>query len=146
MALINVPLGDDIKDSPPAPEGEYDLKVLKVDSRRNKDDTRDMIVVTLQIESDEDYALLSEYLSIPHDEDDAKSSKLMSLRIKKFLTAFGIEFSDDGFDPEDLEGAEARLPLRKRELPPRKDEDGNVIDENEEPTIINEIRYPRMES
>jgi len=98
---------DDIPDSNPVPEGNYDLIVegskLKLDNM--------CINVWLSIEGEPEAATVFHNLSLPKtdDEDEKKKNKLRFL--KAFMQKFTIPYGDNGFNEEDLIGARANCHL-----------------------------------
>ena len=135
MAFIEVPVGD-AKESEIVPEAMYDLRCEGYTLKRSKDDTRDLIVVTVSIENppkDVNPEIIFHQMSQPNKEDSEKSRKYQILLIRRFLECFHISYESGGFDPDDIPGAKGKCLVmideyerNKRnvlELPPIKKED-----------------------
>lgn len=112
MSLIEVNLGEDIKELECAPEGEYNLVVESaeiVDKEYDVDGEKvggHMIKVRIDIESDVAYKPIFHYITLPHALDDADKVEFKSLMLKRFLSAAGVPFDASGFQTEDLFGAQ----------------------------------------
>lgn len=120
-----IDMGDqfgDTKEAELAPEGkEYDLLCKEIEELE-KDGKKTIRVMILVEDPEEDYAPFSHFLSLPNPEkdqqnDEAKghspgtTGRTKMLMIKRFLHAFRVPFDSRGFDPQDIIGARARLPL-----------------------------------
>lgn len=105
-----------------APEGkEYDL-VCKDIEEYEKDGKRSIRVLMLIEDPEGDYAPFSHFLALPSPEADQRNdeekghkpgttARTKMLMTKRFLHAFGVPYTNTGFDPQDIIGARARLPL-----------------------------------
>lgn len=131
MAFIKQDLGD-VRESQPVPEGEYDLRIIKADRVESKKGNM-MTKVLIRID-DPDYpnaSPISHFLvDITKDtpEDQAQMRKLDQ---KRFLVAFDVPHDDNGYDSDDLPGAEARMLLTR--------------DENDDGMVFNRLRLPRLQ-
>lgn len=135
----------DTKEAVLAPEGkEYDIFCKEVEELE-KDGKKSIRIMCL-IEGEEDeFAPFSHFISIPNRELDQRNdeekghkpgttSNMKRLMTKRFLEAFRIDYTPTGFDPQDIVGARARLPLTQEmyadrrnqriTLPPLPDEEG----------------------
>lgn len=140
----------DAKEAELAPEGkEYDLVCHDVDEHQK--DGKVSYRVTIRIEDSEgDYAPFSHFLPLPNPELDQKNdeekghkpgttSNAKMLMLKRFLHAFRVPYTTTGFDPQDIVGATARLPLKQEvydgrrnqriTLPPLPGEEGSETKE-----------------
>ena len=104
------------KETPMAPEGQYDLICKEVEQNNEKG----WIRVQIAFDGNEDYAPFGHFLSLPDKEKDAAkdqekdrevgtTSKFKMLMIKRFLKAFSVPMDKNGFDPNDIPGSTARL-------------------------------------
>lgn len=104
----------DVKETPLAPEAEYDLKCLEVEEPAGKD----YIQVTISFEN-ADYRNFNHFLNLPNKEKDAKTDeeknrepgttrKNKMLFLKRFLVAFKVPFDNNGFNPKDILGCTTR--------------------------------------
>jgi hypothetical protein len=130
MAFIKLNL-EGVKESEAVPEGEYDLRIVKAEDRESKKGN-DMTVVTMRIEDADQPNPAPVLYFLVHSmdglSDEAKHFRL--LEHKRFLELFGVDYSDGGFDSDDLVGQTARCFL---------------IQENDENDIPrNRLRLPRL--
>lgn len=94
---------------------KYDLVVSDVAEHISKDGKAagatdpTSIKVTIDIQGHEDAPSIQHYLPLVLPGDDAKKVVNKMLMVKRFLTSFGIQHSDEGFDPADFIGATANL-------------------------------------
>lgn len=108
---------DDVGEDKPVPEAEYDLIVKNVQEMRKSEAGRQMIPVGIQVEHPDypEAALVWHNIVFPNDDDyaddDQRKATLMLRNIKRFLYIFGVDWTEDGFDSEDLEGAKGRASL-----------------------------------
>ncbi len=109
MAFIKSRLGDAVEPTTP-PEGNYDLRIVTKEAGRNKAGTRDQVRCYIVIEGDDDYMGINHWLTIPSEEDwqeEPDKAKRMELANRRFLTMFGVQYTAEGFDDDDLPGATA---------------------------------------
>lgn len=108
MAFISVKLGD-AKESRPVPDGRYDLRIVKAEEKTSKAKGYKMVLCTITVE-DSRYPNASPIfhnIIFPKDDTPQRTAELFKLNTARFLTAFGVPFTDEGFDDEDLSGATA---------------------------------------
>jgi hypothetical protein len=91
---------DDVTESKPAPEGEYDLRILKAIDKPSKSGT-EMITLMLGFEGDVDAPPFYHYLMNWDADTPAEQISMRKLEIKRFCVVFDV--SED-FDVSDLEG------------------------------------------
>lgn len=112
----------DTKEAELAPQGrKYDL--LCHDIEELEKEGKRSLRVTMRIEGeDQDYAPFSHFLSLPNPELDQRNDEdkghspgtttnTKMLMIKRFLHAFDVPFTTQGFDPQDIPGSRSRLEL-----------------------------------
>lgn len=112
-----------------APEGcDYHLVVSKVESKETKKgDPMDVLTIRI-VGEDGKYSPLRHYITYPKDGDSEDFVAMKAREIRRLCHLFGVDYSDDGFDPEDLAGAETtegRLAVESYER-----DDGSVIENN----------------
>lgn len=127
MSFIKANL-DDVKEPTIAPEGEYDLRVVRVNDKDSKKGNP-MTEVFIAIEGG-DYQVLRHYINYPRQDQTPDQKRLTLLDIKRFLTAFEVPMEDGGFETEDLNGATARMFVTQED-----GDDGNTY---------NRLRLPRI--
>lgn len=105
MGFISVPL-DDVQESQPAPEGEYDLKILKAVAGKSKAGTK-MVTVTIGFNDSDagDAGPFQHWLRDPGDIDDEDQRRMAALEAKRFQQVFDLA---DDWEAEDLPGEEGR--------------------------------------
>lgn len=109
--FVNVNLGADVQEAVPAPEGRYLLRVVNVQSKESRNTGAPMIQVMHEIDGHPQYAPVFQYLVLPKEDDEEKSINFKLLQIKRYLNMAGIPFGADGFNQEDLMGAELEANL-----------------------------------
>lgn len=134
MPLIDAnTLGEDLEDKA-APEGEYELRVVKSEYKPTKSGENNMIALALRVEgADGDgVALVNHYLVTPKDGDQASTTRMRLRELKRFLVSFGWDLSK-GFDPEseaeNLTGLTGKVKL---------------VQEEYEGNISNKLRLPKV--
>lgn len=134
---------DDVPEEQPPSEGLHKLTVVSKEVGRNKDDTRDQIRVAVRCDDEPDTSLIFNYLTFPNEDDfraaeegEEKAKQRVTLMLrstKRFLHCFGIEWDAEGFDPDELDGAQGECRVYMR--PNEEDPDGEGF-----PTL----RLPRI--
>lgn len=147
MPFVAISGLDDVQEEKPVPEGAYDLRIVNVATTDKEGNPmlskgedgkpkRSMIRCDIRIE-DENYPdarLINHFLVFPVESDEDQTRKLMLRGIKRFLSAFGVEWTSQGFDPEELEGQTASNILVKLVANPR-----------EAGSFQNELQLPRLD-
>lgn len=114
MSFIEMNLGSDVKEKENAPEGRYDLVVtgikLKEYDAKNEDETETgeghYLQVIHEIESAEgSYQLVYHNLWLPNALDSKEKVYNKQVSIKRYLSAAGVPYEGDGFNPDDIAGA-----------------------------------------
>lgn len=123
----------DAKEPEIYPEGEATLVVDDVHSYI-KDDTKNQVIrVRHQIQDDGDWAPVYHYLSFPGEGDDEEKAKTKILMIRRYLEMAGISYEANGFNEEDLYGANFTAALQ-------------VEHDEERNRDNNRINVPRLDS
>ena len=101
------------KETPLAPEAQYDLRCGAAEVETDKD----RIVIPIEFESGE-YRPMRHFVNLPRakdiDRDNERgvphgtTTKNKQLMIKRFCYLFQIPYTDTGFDTDDVAGARAR--------------------------------------
>ena len=102
---------------PMAVEGEYDL--VCGDVGHNTDNGKNTLSIQMKFE-DGNYAPFLHFIALPQTEKDkakdqdkgntpGTTSKTKMLFAKRFCNAFGVEFTETGFDTKDIPGSRARI-------------------------------------
>lgn len=101
MGFISVPL-DDVQESLPAPEGEYDLKIIKAVEGKSKSGTK-MVTITIAFDDSDagDAPPFMHWLRDPGDIEDEDQRRMTALEAKRFAQVFDL--SDD-WEADDLQG------------------------------------------
>jgi hypothetical protein len=95
---------DDIQESQPVAEGEYDLTIVNVLPKTSAKG-EDQVVCTIEIEGAEDARPIRHVLTFPGSDREPGTAKFMWLNVKRFLAVFGIPMESTGFNTDDLEAA-----------------------------------------
>lgn len=112
-----------------APEGDgYHLVVSKVEAKETKKgDPMDVLTIRI-VGADGQYSPFRHYITYPKADDSDDFVAMKAREIRRLCHLFGVDYSDDGFDPEDLAGTETtegRLAVESFEK-----DDGTVIENN----------------
>lgn len=124
----------DAKEPESVAEGEYDLRIVKVDEETPTKKGDPMITVTIKIEDpDVNAALFNHWVLLIGPKIKKENHEMYKLNIQRFLQVFGIPHDDDGFDSDDLQGATGRCFL--------------IEDDSADDGIIrNKLRLPKLPS
>lgn len=130
MPFINARIGD-AKESEPVPDGQYDLRIAKVDEKKSKKPPHyDMLLLTITIE-DPNFPNASPVfhnMLFPKEDTEERTANLFQLGNARLLTAFGVPFDDNGFDSDDLLGATAKgITVQQEENPETGDPTNRLI-------------------
>ncbi len=137
-----IDMGDEFgntKETPMAPEGEYDL--VCGEPEHNTENGKNSLVIPINFEND-GYAPFRHFLALPQKEKDLEkdkdrgnkpgaTSKTKMLYVKRFCYGFSIPFNATGFETNDVPGARARLSVTQSEA----DDQGR---------IFQNLRTPRL--
>ena len=128
MPRINVELKD-AQELEVAPEGEYDLRIVKAEDCESKSGN-DMTTVTIAFEGHPEWQAVRHWIMYPNADTPPDQRAMRLIDITRFLTCFGVNFDDDGFDSDDLVGQTGRCLVIQEEA-----DDGNTY---------NRLRLPRL--
>lgn len=123
MSFIELPGINDVKEPTLAPEGMYDLIIVRAQIRQK--DGKSNILVALEFEDKSfDYADVLHNISLPAAEDDPEKRKTKLLFAKRFFHQFGVPF-EGGIDLEALPGCRGRAKVKGDEYEGKQK---NVLD------------------
>lgn len=126
MAFRRVPMAQG-KEQTVAPEGEYRVVVAKVEDKPTKRGDP-MDVLTLRIVGEDGaYSPFRHYVTYPKEGDEPDRVAMKVREVRRLCHLFGVPYTEEGFDPEDLAGAEttARLTVDTYER-----DDGTTTENN----------------
>lgn len=103
--FISANLGG-VNEPQPIAEGRNLLRVVNVQSKTSRNSGAPMIQVMHEVDGEPDAAPIFHHLVLPKDDDEPDKVQFKLLNIKRYLHMAGIPFSEDGFNQEDLMGAE----------------------------------------
>jgi len=133
MPFIKIAL-DDAAEQEPVPEGEYELQIIKADDGESKKGNQ-MTTVMLKVmdppASCPNPAIIRHWITYPDMDTPADQRNLRLIDIKRFLTVFNIQMTEDGFDSDDLVGSTGRCFVYQEQS-----------ENNDE--IYNRLRLPRL--
>jgi len=124
MSFIQLEGLNEVAEPQIQPEGSYDLVISDVEDYVN-DNGRTIIRLRLEFEGNDEAASFLYWISLPKEDDEIETQKLLLLSTKRCLAAFGISI-DDGFDPSDLVGATGNSAVSV-EIPEGMDNEVNVL-------------------
>jgi hypothetical protein len=105
MAFIPVNF-DDAQEAKPVPNGRYQLQITdakEVQSGPNsKRPGSPQLRFSIGFPDEPNTPNITEFRSLPHEDDDASSANFKALLLKRFLVHFGIPFDSTGIDTERL--------------------------------------------
>lgn len=113
MAFIKQTL--DAKEPEAAPEGEYDLRIVKWEEKETKKGSP-MIPCTIKImDRDVNAPLFTHWVLLIDDKVPVENHDMYKLNLQRFLSAFNVPYEDGGFDTDDLQGAEGHCFVGQQE-------------------------------
>ena len=118
-------------------EDEYDLRIVSAEEKDSKKG-KPMIECVIEIVEHPDAEPVFHYVNLVHPEDSEKARKFKLRMTRRFLEVFNVPYQDDGFDSDDLNGAEGRCVVYQQE---RVDENGNALDP---PEFSHALRLPKF--
>lgn len=133
---------DDAVEPQPVSGGRYNLQVIEcknaVTGEKSKHPGSPQFIVTIGFMDEPNAPNMTQFLSLPHSEDNQKSANFKVLLLKRFLTLFNIPFDPSGIDTEkmamDMVGATANAEVTLSE----PDDNGNVYNRLVVPRLRNE--------
>lgn len=118
MPFIQMPIADAVEQDL-VPEGEYDLQITDVEEKDSKNGVP-MLQCTIQVMNPpatvKEPAPIWHYITLPDSDDDAKKAAFKLRMLRRFLEVFSIPFEDNGFNSEDLNGAQGRCLVAQQEI------------------------------
>lgn len=139
---------DDAVEPQPAAAGRYNLQITAAEVAKtgvnSKRPGSPQFRVTIGFPDNPNVPNVTQFLSLPHEEDEPGSANFKALLLKRFLTLFNIPFDSNGIDTEkmamDMVGATANAEVQLSE----PDDNGNVYNRLVVPRIKEEPgRSPR---
>lgn len=130
MGFVKIGL-DNVREPECVPEGEYALRVVKVEDRESKKGSP-MTVLTIRIEDAPipNPAPVMHYIVPPSDDAPADQAHFRVLDIKRLLAVFNIPYDERGFDSADFQGASAKCML--------------VQETGDDNVVRNRLKLPRL--
>lgn len=116
MTFISQPM-DDHKEKELVPEGRYLVRVRDYKIKEREDGVMKSILVFHEIDGEPDAkdVVFNINLVLPEDDTDRKYWKLAFQ--KGYLRLFDVDWSSNGFDPNDLIGKEAEVDIFQETTP-----------------------------
>lgn len=130
MAFIKADLKD-VKEASAVPEGEYSLRILKVEEGESKKGNP-MLTLLIKIEDAQvkNPAPMRHWIVLPDRDTPEDQVQMRMLELKRLLATFGIRYDGEGFDTDDLVGATGK---------------GFVAqEEGDDGSVYNRLRLPRL--
>ena len=118
-------------------EDEYDLRIVSVEEKDSKKG-KPMLECVIEIVDHPDAEPIFHYVNLVHPDDSEKARKFKLRMTRRFLEVFGVPYQDDGFDSDDLQGAEGRCVVFQQE---RVDENGEAFNP---PEFSHALRLPKF--
>lgn len=113
MPFIEVPVGD-AKEPETVPEAIYELRIEGATEKRNKDNTRDLLVANIAVMNPPDGitpSMIFHQIALPNEDDEPKSRDFMLLLLRRFLAVFDVPYESSGFNTDDLPGSSGKCPV-----------------------------------
>lgn len=127
MGYVKIDLSK-TKEPEVVPEGEYNVRIVKVVDTETKKKGEPMTTLTLRIEdAGPDASVFNEFMLYPNG---GEYDNMRALNIKRTLALFDVPYDGSGFDSQDLLSKEAKVLLTQE-----MGDDG---------IIRNRMRVPRM--
>ena len=118
MPFIAMPLKD-AKEDELVPEGEYELQIDDVDAQQEDKNGLPMTMCVIKILNPPPGVQPSpifHYMTTVGPDDDANKARFKTLMTRRFLQVFGVPFTDEGFDTDDLMGAKGQCLVQHNEI------------------------------
>lgn len=95
---------DEAVEPKPVPKGRYDLQITECNvvktGEKSKNPGRDQYKASIAILGHENAPNITQFISLPHEDDERSSANFKALLLKRFLVAFGVRFDSNGIDVE----------------------------------------------
>lgn len=125
MAFIKMNMLD-VQEPKPVPGGQrYSLTILSAEETEANE--KPICRISLGIDDHPEAPAVNFTLWYPQDGDEAWKTNKSLLTIKRFLTQFKIPHTDEGFDVDDLPGAQATGQLILSEPNEKGDQYNNLV-------------------
>lgn len=133
---------DEAIEPQPVGNGKYDLQIVACEVAKTGPNSKvpgsPQFRVNIGIPSEPNAPNITQFISLPNEQDEAKSAQFKVLLLKRFLTLFNIPYASDGIDTEkmamDMVGATANVEVQLGE----PDDNGNVYNRLVVPRMKNE--------
>jgi len=126
MSFVKINLKN-VKEPEVASEGEYDLRIVKVQDKETKKG-EPMTLLTIVIENaGPNIQPFNHNLMYPNG---GEWDTMRLLEIKRLVTLFDVHFDGDGFDPQELKGKTAKALV--------------IQEEGDDDVVRNKMRLPRI--
>ncbi len=108
MGFLNVGGLADAQEPELIPDSRTHLRVANVHTYQKEDSGRTITRIIHKVEDERfpNAADIPYWMSYPMEGDSDNAVKIMTLNIKRYLTMAGVPFENNGFNEEDLYGAE----------------------------------------
>lgn len=97
---------DEAVESSPAPAGRYKLQITGCDivktGAQSKNPGRDQLKASIGFTDLTDVPNISQFISLPHENDEPETAKFKVLLLKRFLELFQIPYDRNGIDVEKI--------------------------------------------
>jgi len=113
MTFIGQPMTDH-REKEPVPSGKYIIRIKNYKTMEKQDGTISSVAIFHEVDGEPDAAEVTYFLNLVQPEDDDKKKYWKLAYQKGYFRTFGLEWSDEGFDPESWYGAEAEVSLEKQ--------------------------------
>lgn len=100
MAFIPVNL-DDAVEPQPVGEGSYNLQITKCDLQDSKAG-KPMFRVSIGFPDEPNTPNMTQFISLPSEEDEPSTAEFKALMLKRFLHLFNISYDPKGIDTEKM--------------------------------------------
>jgi hypothetical protein len=133
--FVGMKLGE-VTEPKPVPDGRYKLRILDAEVKDPKEPGKGQTIhVNIGFVDHPTAPNIRHFLSLPKAGEEPGKSQFKALMLKRFLTQFGIQHGDEGFNVEDLHGAEADAMVSS-----------TSPDDNESGAIYNRLQVDKLKS
>lgn len=135
---------DDAVEAKPAAAGRYNLQITQCEivktGEKSKRPGSPQYKVSIGFMDEENTPNITQFISLPHEEDEKKSSDYKVLLLKRFLELFKVPYDRNGIDTEKLAmemvGCSAFAEVQLSD----PDDNGNVYNRLVVPRLSNEAQ------
>jgi len=131
MSFIELAGLGEAKEPAVQPEGKYFFTVVDVFQYTKEETGNEVIRVKHAIDGVPDAMPVTHWLSLPGPNDEQDKVSIKILMLKRYLNAAGIPFEANGFNKEDLYGANFESEM-------------TLSEPNDQGTQFNNLRLPRL--